>query len=98
MQNLKKVILFALPTNFAQGFCIVMAIIIGMPSPLTAMQVLTVNMVSSVTLGIVIALGMCGGTRRRLRIYHVRMCALSLQPSTALPRVCPVQRSRRVTS
>jgi len=37
--------MFALPTNFAQGFSIVMAIIIGMQSPLTAIQVLTVNMV-----------------------------------------------------
>lgn len=55
--NLQKVLLFALPTNFAQGFSIAAALVIGMPEPLTAMQVLTVNMVTSVTLGIVVALG-----------------------------------------
>ena len=32
-------VLFALPTNFAQGFCIVAAMVIGVPSPLTAIQV-----------------------------------------------------------
>lgn len=37
--NLTKALLFALPTNFAQGLSIVAAIIIGMQSPLTAMQV-----------------------------------------------------------
>jgi len=54
--NLRKVLMFILPTNLAQGFAIVAAIVIGMDSPLTAMQVLTVNMVTSVTLGLVIAL------------------------------------------
>ena len=37
--NLVKIILFALPTNFAQGFCILMALIIGLPVPLTPIQV-----------------------------------------------------------
>jgi len=54
--NLVKIILFALPTNFAQGFSILMALIIGLPVPLTPIQVLTVNMVTSVTLGLVLAL------------------------------------------
>jgi hypothetical protein len=75
--NLRKVILFALPTNFAQGFSIVAAIIIGMPSPLTAMQVLTVNMVTSVTLGIVIALGKAMVTARACEVCSSvsRCCA-----------------------
>lgn len=54
--NLQKVVLFALPTNTAQGAAVVIAMAIGMPVPLDALQVLTVNMVTSVTLGIVIAL------------------------------------------
>jgi magnesium-transporting ATPase (P-type) len=54
--NLVKVLLFSLPTNFAQGLSIFFAIIIGMQTPLTAMQVLTVNLITSVTLGIVLAL------------------------------------------
>ena len=54
--NLVKIILFALPTNFAQGFCILIALIIDLPVPLMPIQVLTVNMVTSVTLGLVLAL------------------------------------------
>jgi hypothetical protein len=37
--NLRKLLMFALPTNFAQGFCIVAAMVIGMPTPLVAIQV-----------------------------------------------------------
>ena len=33
------------PQNMAQGFCVLMALIIGMPVPLSPIQVLTVNMV-----------------------------------------------------
>jgi hypothetical protein len=54
--NLRKVLLFQLPTNFAQGLSIVVAIIIGVPAPLEAIQVLTVNMVTGVSLGIVLTL------------------------------------------
>jgi magnesium-transporting ATPase (P-type) len=54
--NLKKVVLFALPTNMAQGICIVVALLLGITTPLNSIQVLTVNLVTSVTLGIVIAL------------------------------------------
>jgi magnesium-transporting ATPase (P-type) len=55
-QNLQKIILFNLPTNFAQGLSIVLAIAIGMEAPLESMQVLTVNMLTGVSLGIVLAL------------------------------------------
>jgi len=54
--NLRKVLMFILPTNIAQGLCIFAAIILGMPFPLNAIQVLYVNMLTSVTLGIVLAL------------------------------------------
>ncbi len=37
--NLRKVLCFVLPTNVAQGFCILVAICIGMPEPLNALQV-----------------------------------------------------------
>lgn len=45
--NLTKALLFALPTNFAQGLSIVAAIIIGMQSPLTAMQVRAIGIFGS---------------------------------------------------
>ena len=33
-ENLQKIMLFALPTNMAQGVCILAALLIGMPVPL----------------------------------------------------------------
>jgi hypothetical protein len=54
--NLRKILIFALPTNFAQAFSIVAAIVIGIDSPLIPIQVLYVNLIASVTLGIVLAL------------------------------------------
>ncbi len=54
--NLRKVLSFVLPTNVAQGICILAAICIGMPFPLNAIQTLYINMLTSVTLGVVLAL------------------------------------------
>lgn len=53
--NLRKSILFLLPTNFAQGFIIVLAISFGLILPVTPVQILWVNMVTAVTLGIAFA-------------------------------------------
>jgi magnesium-transporting ATPase (P-type) len=53
--NIEKAILFMLPTNVAQGLVILVAILLGFTLPITAPQVLWVNMVTSVTLGLVIS-------------------------------------------
>lgn len=53
--NLVKVLAFVLPTNGGQAFSIVMALIIGLEVPITALQILWVNMVTSITLGMVLA-------------------------------------------
>jgi len=53
--NLRKAILFLLPTNFAQAFIIVIAILLGLTLPVTPVQILWVNMVTAVTLGIAFA-------------------------------------------
>ncbi|MBX3024807.1 HAD-IC family P-type ATPase [bacterium] len=53
--NIEKAILFMLPTNVAQGLVIAVAIFLGLPMPITAPQVLWVNMVTSVALGLVIS-------------------------------------------
>ena len=53
--NIKKVILFALPTNMAEGFVIILAIIFGFLLPITPVQILWVNMITSV--GLSVALG-----------------------------------------
>jgi magnesium-transporting ATPase (P-type) len=53
--NLKKAILFILPTNVAQALVIVIAIVAGMTLPITPVQILWVNMITAVTLGIAFA-------------------------------------------
>src|SRR5262249_14669461 len=53
--NIEKAILFMLPTNIAQGLVIMAAIFVGFPVPITAPQILWVNMVTSVALASVIA-------------------------------------------
>jgi len=53
--NIEKAMLFLLPTNVAQGLVIAVAIFFGFTMPITAPQVLWVNMVTSVALGLVIS-------------------------------------------
>src|SRR5262249_43363039 len=53
--NIEKAILFMLPTNVAQGLVIMVAIFLGFTAPITAPQILWVNMVTSVALGLVIS-------------------------------------------
>jgi len=53
--NIEKAILYILPTNVAQGLVIAIAIFGGFTLPMTAPQVLWVNMVTSVALGLVIS-------------------------------------------
>src|SRR5262245_19184603 len=53
--NIEKAILFMLPTNIAQSLVIMAAIFAGFTSPITAPQILWVNMVTSVALGLVIS-------------------------------------------
>jgi magnesium-transporting ATPase (P-type) len=53
--NIEKAILFMLPTNVAQGLIIMVAIFLGFTAPITAPQILWVNMVTSVALGLVIS-------------------------------------------
>ena len=53
--NLVKILIFVLPTNAAQASSIVVALIIGVDVPLTPLQVLWVNMITSITLGMILA-------------------------------------------
>jgi magnesium-transporting ATPase (P-type) len=53
--NIEKAILFILPTNVAQGLVIMVAIFIGFTMPITTPQILWVNMITSVALGLVCA-------------------------------------------
>jgi magnesium-transporting ATPase (P-type) len=53
--NIEKAILFMLPTNVAQALVIAVAIFFGFTMPITAPQILWVNMVTSVALGLVLS-------------------------------------------
>jgi magnesium-transporting ATPase (P-type) len=53
--NIEKAILFMLPTNAAQALVIMVAVFVGFTLPITAPQILWVNMVTSVALGLVIS-------------------------------------------
>jgi magnesium-transporting ATPase (P-type) len=53
--NIEKAMLFMLPTNVAQALVIAAAILFGFTLPITAPQILWVNMVTSVALGLVIS-------------------------------------------
>ncbi len=53
--NLKKSILFVLPTNGGEALSILAAIALGYTLPVTAIQILWVNMVTAVTLALTLA-------------------------------------------
>lgn len=53
--NLKKTILFILPTNGGEAFVLIAAILLGTTLPITPVQILWVNMVTAVTLALALA-------------------------------------------
>jgi magnesium-transporting ATPase (P-type) len=53
--NLRKAILFILPTNGAESLVILAAVVFGLVLPLTPVQILWVNMVTAVTLALALA-------------------------------------------
>ena len=53
--NLKKAILFILPTNGGEALILIAAILFGITLPITAVQILWVNMVTAVTLALALA-------------------------------------------
>ncbi|MBT8764859.1 cation-transporting P-type ATPase [Metapseudomonas boanensis] len=53
--NLRKSILFILPTNGAQAFVLLTAILLGLTLPITPLQILWVNMITAVTLALALA-------------------------------------------
>jgi magnesium-transporting ATPase (P-type) len=53
--NLRKALVFILPTNGGQALILVVAILLGLTLPITAVQILWVNMVTAVTLALALA-------------------------------------------
>ncbi len=53
--NIKKVISWTLPTNAGEAMTIIVALFAGMTLPITAVQILWINLVTAVTLGLALA-------------------------------------------
>jgi len=53
--NLRKTIIFLLPLNGGESFSIILAVLLGLALPITPLQLLWVNMVSSVALAMALA-------------------------------------------
>ncbi|MEH6717692.1 MAG: cation-transporting P-type ATPase [Aurantimonas endophytica] len=53
--NIKKVISWTLPTNAGEALTIIVALLFSMSLPVTAIQILWINLVTSITLGIALA-------------------------------------------
>jgi magnesium-transporting ATPase (P-type) len=53
--NLRKVIEWTLPTNGGEASAIIAAIIFGLTLPMTAIQILWINLITAVTLGLTLA-------------------------------------------
>lgn len=53
--NLKKVISWTLPTNAGEAMVVIVALVAGLALPLTAVQILWVNLITGITLGVALA-------------------------------------------
>lgn len=53
--NLRKTIAFILPTNAGEAFVLIVAVLLGIVSPITPVQILWVNLITEVTLSIALA-------------------------------------------
>jgi magnesium-transporting ATPase (P-type) len=53
--NIRKVIAWTLPTNGGEALTVIVAILVGFTLPMTATQILWINLITSVTLGLVLA-------------------------------------------
>lgn len=53
--NIRKVISWTMPTNGGETICVVLAILFGLALPMSPVQILWINMILTVTLGLVLA-------------------------------------------
>jgi len=64
--NIKKVISWTLPTNAGEAMTIVVALLFGLALPITPVQILWINLITAITLGIALAFEPTeAGTMRR---------------------------------
>ncbi|MDP4548828.1 cation-transporting P-type ATPase [Marinobacter sp. MDS2] len=63
--NIKKVISWTLPTNAGEALTIIVALLFGMTLPITPIQILWINLITSVTLGMALAFEPCEANSMR---------------------------------
>ena len=63
--NLRKSIMFILPTNGGQALVVIAAILLDLALPLTSVQILWINMATSITLGVALAFEKTEGNAMR---------------------------------
>lgn len=78
--NIMKVIAWTLPTNSGEAFTIIAAIMLGLTLPITPVQILWINMVTAVALGLSLAFEPAepGTMRRRPRAARQPILTLDL--------------------
>lgn len=70
-ENLRKALVFLLPTNGAQALVLLSAIVLGIALPITPVQILWVNMVSAITLSLPLAFEQPDGNLMRRPPRHI---------------------------
>ena len=53
--NLKKVISWTLPTNAGESLAVILALLLGLSLPVTAVQILWINLITAITLGLALS-------------------------------------------
>jgi magnesium-transporting ATPase (P-type) len=53
--NIKKVISWTLPTSAGEAMTIIVALLFGLTLPITPIQILWINLITAVTLGLALA-------------------------------------------
>ncbi|GGH53060.1 carbonate dehydratase [Frigidibacter albus] len=53
--NIKKVISWTLPTNGGESMTVIVALLLGLSMPVTAVQILWINLITGITLGLALA-------------------------------------------
>src|SRR3990167_6011690 len=87
--NIKKVISWTLPTNAGEAMTIVVALLFGLALPITPVQIIWINLITAITLGMALAFEpteagtMCRAPRRRNEpllsgelVWHIMLVSL----------------------
>lgn len=86
LDNLTKFIVWTLPTNIGEGLVVLMAVLLGTTLPISPVQILWINMLTAVTLGLMLAFEPkeTGIMARPPRDPHARLLSVPLMKRIGL--------------